>query len=38
LAQVLALVETYHAQIAACDQRRQVHLQTFTDRSDGQPR
>jgi transposase len=37
LAQALELVEAYQAKIAACDTRLQAHLQTFADRSDGQP-
>jgi transposase len=37
LEQAVALIEAYEAKIAACDARIQAHLQTFTDRSDGQP-
>jgi transposase len=37
LEQAVELLETYQAQIAACDARIQAHLRTFTDRSDGQP-
>ncbi len=37
LAQAVELVEAYQAKVAACDERIQAHLQTFTDRSDGQP-
>jgi len=37
LAQAVELVEAYQAKIAACDGRIQAHLQTFSDRADGQP-
>ena len=37
LQQAVELVESYQAKIAACDERIQAYLQTFTDRSDGQP-
>lgn len=37
LAQAVELVDAYQAKITACDQRIQAHLQTFADRSDGQP-
>jgi transposase len=36
LAQAVDLVETYQTKIAACDERIQAHLRTFTDISDGQ--
>jgi transposase len=36
LAQAVELVDSYHAKIAACDERIQAHLQTFPDRGDGQ--
>jgi transposase len=36
LEQALELIEAYQAKIAACDARIQAHLQTFTDRSDGE--
>ena len=37
LQQAVALMETYQAQIAACDQRIETQLQTFEDRSGGAP-
>jgi transposase len=37
LAQAVELVAAYQTKIAACDQRIQAHLHTFTDRSNGQP-
>jgi len=37
LQQAVELVEAYRAKILACDQRIQAHLQTFEDRSGGQP-
>ena len=37
LQQALELVEAYQAKIAACDERIQAHLQTFEDRSQGDP-
>jgi transposase len=37
LQQAVDLVEAYQAKIAACDERIQAHLQTFADRSDGNP-
>jgi len=37
LEQALQLVDTYQAQIVACDARIQAHLQTFDDRSGGTP-
>ena len=36
LQQAVDLIQTYEAQIAACDQRIQAHLHTFADRSGGQ--
>ena len=37
LEQAVELLEAYQAKIAACDARIQAHLQTFVDRSAGQP-
>ncbi len=37
LQQAVELVEAYQAKIAACDERIQAQLQTFEDRSGGQP-
>jgi transposase len=37
LAQAVELVDSYQAKITACDQRIEVHLKSFADRSDGQP-
>lgn len=37
LQQAVELVEAYQAKIAACDERIQLHLQSFADRSEGQP-
>jgi len=37
LAQALALYEVYHQKIAECDRHIEAYLQTFADRSEGQP-
>ena len=37
LKQAVALYECYQRQIAECDQRIEEHLQTFPDKSAGQP-
>jgi hypothetical protein len=37
LRQAVTLYEFYHQQISACDQAIEAHLQTFADRSGGQP-
>jgi transposase len=37
LRQALALYEFYHRQISECDQAIEAHLQTFADKSGGQP-
>ena len=37
LAQAVALYEVYHQKITECDQHIEAYLQTFADRSDGEP-
>ena len=37
LAQAVALYDVYHQKITECDQHIEAYLQTFADRSDGQP-
>ncbi len=37
LAQAMALYEVYHQKIAECDRHIEASLQTFADRSEGQP-
>jgi hypothetical protein len=37
LAQAVALYEVYHQKITECDRQIEASLQTFADRSDGQP-
>ena len=37
LAQAVALYDVYHQKITECDRQIEAYLQTFADRSDGQP-
>ena len=37
LAQAVALYDVYHQKLTECDRQIETYLQTFADRSDGQP-